>query len=103
MACSQVCHGFYDLFVPYLHRRHSLQLSRKAGEDWLDWPLPNGFTHIKDFTILWQDFEEDGTEYEVDMNNDYAEFVARLLSMMPNLRSFRCVQSRKSQISVHWD
>lgn len=89
MACSQVCHGFYDLFIPYLHRQHSLRLSRKAGEDWLDWPLPNGFAHVKDFTVLWQDLEDDGVEYEVGMNNAYAEFVARLLSMMPNLRSFR--------------
>ncbi|KUJ24633.1 uncharacterized protein LY89DRAFT_26160 [Mollisia scopiformis] len=41
----QVCRTFHSIFVPFLHRSHSLLLSRKPAHDWLSWPIPAYLKH----------------------------------------------------------
>jgi hypothetical protein len=51
--------------------------------------MPRFLEYVKEFEVLLPEFVEHHVEYQIGMNGAYAQFLANILTKMPNLQSFR--------------
>lgn len=94
MSLVRVSRAFRNIFTPILHTRRIVNLeyfpdSEPLGER----PLPPHLEHVQDFRVNVYEFNQTGTTYIPERNDEYAAWIARALESTRCLRSFRSVIS----------